>query len=152
MAGEEREREIIARIERAFARTPAPGNEFSDISATKRDEGIVDYFRGTTWRGRRVKDLRYHEAALSFFTDRAFRYWLAAFMLAELEYPKEADVIAEGIAFRFTEPAFSTARLRQFSREELEAIAAFLDECVRRYGGETFRNAEATVRARIPQV
>jgi len=37
-------------VESAFADTPAPGNNFDDISATMDDEGIVDFFRGTTFR------------------------------------------------------------------------------------------------------
>ena len=80
--------EIKNVIERAFAETPHPGNNFSDISATQWDEGIVDYFRRSTWRGHQTTNLRKHVAALSFFTHKAFRYWLPAFMLAELEEPK----------------------------------------------------------------
>jgi hypothetical protein len=141
--------EVAAQIEEAFADTPSPGNGFDDISATKWDEGIVDYFRGKTWRGHRVQDLRYNNAAMSFFTDKAFRYWLPAFMLAELENPIVADVIAEGIAFHLTHSDFADARLRQFAKDELEAIAAFLNECSRRYEDIRFRDAEKTVRARI---
>ena len=70
--------ELRAQIESAFADTPSPGHKFDDISATQQDEDIVEYFRGTSWRGHRVKDLRYHHAALSFFTANAFRYWLPA--------------------------------------------------------------------------
>ena len=146
---------IVAQIEAAFADTPSPGTDYDDISATKYDdEGIVDYFRGTTWRGHRVRDLRCHEAALSFFTDKAFRYWLPAFRLAELENPTEADVIAEGIAFHLTEASGADARLREFGQNELEAIASFCDECAKRYEGRyhditDFQDAARAVRARI---
>jgi hypothetical protein len=143
------ETEIFAQIEKAFSNTPSPGVEFDDISATKQDEGIVEYFRGTTWRGHRVRDLRYHSAALSFFTPKAFRYWLAAFMLAELEDPDTADVIRESIAFNLTYPNTTEATLSEFAQDELKAIAAFLDECDRRYSDEMFRNAATAVRARI---
>ena len=141
--------EVAAQIEAAFEDTPSPGNNFEDISATKCDEGIVDYFRGKTWRGHRVEDLRHHEAAMSFFTDQAFRYWLPAFMLAELDHPAEADIIAEGIASHLTESEGADARLRHFARDELEAMAAFLSECARRYDDIHFRDAERAVRARI---
>ncbi|MDB6147819.1 MAG: hypothetical protein JWO45_1483 [Spartobacteria bacterium] len=138
---------VRRQIEAAFADTPAPGKEFEDISASMDDEGIVAYFRGRPWRGHRVKDLREHEAALSLFTDKAFRYWLPAFMLAELEDPEMADVIAEGIAFHFTKAA--EARLQQFTPGELEAIAGFFDECARNSGSSTyeeaFREAERSV-------
>jgi hypothetical protein len=141
--------QVAAQIEAAFADTPAPGDDFDDISATQWDEGIAAYFKGTAWRGHRVQDLRQHEAALSFFTDKAFRYWLPAFMLAELDHPVEADVIAQGIAFHLTTPEGADARLRQFAQDELEAIAAFLNECAQRYDGTDYRDAERAVRARI---
>jgi len=143
------EEAVHAQIEEAFADTPAPGEGFDDISASMDDEGIVGYFRGTTWRGHRVQALRIHEVALSLFTDKAFRYWLPAFMLAELENPKEADIIGEGIAFHLTDAESADARLRQFAQDELEAIAAFLNECVQRYDGTDYRDAEQAVRARI---
>jgi hypothetical protein len=146
--------DVIAQIEAAFADTPAPGDGYDDISAVKYyDEGIVDYFRGTTWRGHQVQDLRFHECALSYFTDKAFRYWLPAFMIAELKHPVEADVIGEGIAFHLTERDSADARLRQFSQDELEAIAAFLEECAGRNPdgiyGTMYRQAASAIRARI---
>jgi hypothetical protein len=142
--------QVAAQIEAAFADAPSPGTEYDEISKTKYDdEGIVDYFRGTTWRGHRVQDLRCHEAAMSFFTDKAFRYWLPAFMLAELESPEEADIIAEGIAFHLTNASDATTRLGEFEQDELEAIAAFLDECAQRYHDIAYRDAERAIRARI---
>ena len=141
--------EVRHQIEAAFADTPAPGRECEDISASMDDEGIVAYFRGRTWRGHRVKDLREHEAALSLFTDKAFRYWLPAFMLAELEDPETADVIAGGITFQLTDSQFADARLRQFAQDELGAIAAFLNECAKRYSGTDYQDAERAVRARV---
>jgi hypothetical protein len=145
--------EVRERIEAAFADTPAPGEAFEDISATEWDEGIVEYFRGTTWRGHHVQDLRCHYAALSFFTPKAFRYWLPAFMLAELDHPEEADVISECIASNFTRSEGDDEKLREFTRDELEAIATFFDECARRYCNgvhdRKFRKAESAVRARL---
>src|SRR5437773_5875248 len=127
--------EVVVQIEAAFADTPSPGNESHDISATKYwDEAIVDYFRGTTWRGHRTQDLRKLDCALSYFTDKAFRYWLPAFMLADLESPEEADVIAESIVFQSTESKEADARLRQFAPDELAAIVAFLGACARTCG------------------
>jgi len=133
--------DVAALIRAAFADTPYPGAEFGDISATMWDEGIVEYFRGKSWRGHKVLDLRHHGAALSFFTDKAFRYWLPAFMLAELETPIEADVIGENIASSLTRRGYE-ARLGEFAQDELEAIAAFCDEC-------DFQGAARAVRAQI---
>jgi hypothetical protein len=134
--------DIIALIEKSFAKTPSPGEAFDDISATEQDEGIVEYFRGTTWRGHRVRDLRCHCAALSFFTHRAFRYWLPAFMLASLANPEEADVIPYHIASDVQNPG----RLAEFSAEELHAVAAFLEECAERWEGGGFWTAAQHVR------
>jgi hypothetical protein len=146
--------DVIARIEAAFRDTPSPGSEYDDIAIVKYwDEGIVDYFRGTSWRGHNVQALREHDCALSYFTAKAFRYWLPAFMLVELEHPVEADIIAEGIAFHLTETDRTDEKLGLFAKDELEAIAAFLDECVRRYEDDRddgqFRQAANAVRARI---
>jgi hypothetical protein len=145
--------QLADKIEAAFANTPHPGSDFGDISSTQWDEGIVDYFRGTTWRCHNVRDLRYHSCALSFFTDKAFRYWLPAFMLAELEDPEEADVIAEGIAFHLTDAETAKDCLQQFTKDELEAIAAFFDDCAQRYNDGVydveFRKAADSVRAQL---
>jgi hypothetical protein len=139
--------EIKNVIECAFANTPHPGNNFSDISATRWDEGIVDYFRRSTWRGHQTTNLRKHVAALSFFTHQAFRYWLPAFMLAELEEPEKADVISQNIAYSIFDE--SRGRLELFTVPELEAISAFLAECARRYRSSNYRNAHEKAEARI---
>ena len=116
----------------AFADTPYPGND--NISAPiGDDEGTKQYFRGTTWQGHSPRNLRLHAQALSFFTPEAYRYFLPAFMLAEIDDPETADVIAEGILFDFTDGSFREARLRLFSTKELAAVAAFFDECAVRY-------------------
>jgi hypothetical protein len=120
------ESRLRARIESAFERTPAPRGEI--VSTLIDDEGVSEYFGGRSWRGHAVKDLRYHEAALSFFTADAFRYFLPAFMLASIEDPVEADVIPEGIVYHLAnwEDPHGWERMSRFSFEELEAIEAFL--------------------------
>jgi hypothetical protein len=133
--------DLINQIETAFASTRSPGEGFHDISASEQDEGIVDYFRATTWRGHSVAALRHHSAALSFFTGPAFRYWLPAFMLGSLEDAKTADVIPESIASKMQE----AERLNLFTAAELRAIAAFLLDFARRCDDERFRTAAAEV-------
>ena len=70
-------------------------------------------------------------------------------MLAELDHPKEADIIAESIAFDFTESSSCATRLSQFTPRELEVIASFLDECSRRYDSafDCFSRAAEAVRS-----
>lgn len=143
------EQHLRDQIEVAFRDTPNPGTQFEDISATKWDEGIAEYFRGTTWRDHRPTELRHHSAALSFFTDKAYRYWLPAFMLAEIENPAEADIIAEGIASEFQDQVSKSAKVRQFSKQELVAIAQFFSHCAELYDNEPngrFSFAEQTAR------
>jgi hypothetical protein len=133
--------DLSGQIAEAFAATPATGTDFHDISATEQDEGIVEYFRGTTWRGHPVADLRRHCAAMSFFTGPAFRYWLPAFMLASLEDAKRAEVIPEYIASSMRRGE----RLSLFTDGELGAIAAFLRHLAYAYGSEDFRETAERV-------
>ena len=89
-------------IEEAFADVRYPGHD--DITKCRCPEckEIAEYFRGTTWKGHTVKLLRYHESALSLFTSSAFHYWVPAFMLAVIEDPEEADVIADNLKYRLS--------------------------------------------------
>jgi hypothetical protein len=134
--------DTVRLIETAFASTPSPGADFDNISATKQDEGIVEYFRGTTWRGHTVRALRYHCAALSFFTDPAFRYWLPAFMLASLEDPVTADVIPESIESSMRK----AEKLALFTVGERHAISAFLYEFAVRFEDQSFYETAKRVR------
>ena len=133
------ERELVSQIKKAFAATPPPGIEDLDICDDPNDEGVVDYFRGTTWLGHRPQDLRYHGIAMFLFTDEAYRYWLPAFMLAVLENPSESDDIVDRFAWIFTSTERARERHRGFSRDEILAIAAFLDEAVTYRHGDVVR-------------
>ena len=138
------------RIKKAFANTPYPGSNYSDISATEYDdEGVYEYFVESDRFDHGVTDLRYHSVALSFFTTAAFCHWIPAFMLAELNDPEEADIIAESIAFHLSDAQGAHARITQFSDAELDAVKGFLSECVRRYpdeiSSECYRKALAKI-------
>jgi hypothetical protein len=132
--------DLKALIEHAFERTPRPDDD--NISATTYDdEGTAEYFRGRAWHGHTPQALRQHEAALSFFSDDAYRYFLPAYMLAELEDPEAADVIAQHIIHGLTpqppeDPghAILAARLVKFTVAEKNAIAAFVKNHYHRYG------------------
>jgi hypothetical protein len=123
---------LCQQIELAFEHTPPPGIADDDISATPADDGVADYFRGRSWHYHTVKTLRRYSCALSYFTDKAFRYYLPAFMLAELKDHEVADVIWEGIEFRLHQDC-AIPILESFSDAELLATAAFLEECIFRY-------------------
>jgi hypothetical protein len=111
----------------AFKNTPHPGNSFADIAAsTYDDEGIVAYFAGKTWRGHEVKDLHSHYDALSFFTPKAFRYYLPAFLLADLS-EEGNGILADFIAHAFTlrDNAIAQLYLSEFSKAELETVVSY---------------------------
>jgi hypothetical protein len=118
--------ELREQIERAFEFTPAPAGRIVDT--LQDDEGVSDYFRGKPWRGHKVEDLRFHDAALSFFTAEAFRYYLPAFMLASIDDPIEADVIPGGILYHFSAPddPRQWGRISALAPAELDAVAAFV--------------------------
>lgn len=123
---------LCQQIESAFEHTPSPGTADDEISRTPADEGVADYFRSRSWHYHTVKTLRWHSCALIYFTANAFRYYLPAFMLAELKDPEVADAIRESIAFRLYQDD-GIQILEAFSDVELLATAAFLEECVFRY-------------------
>ena len=128
--------ELKDKIITAFKNTPFPQGRLTD---TFDDEGVSDYFLGKSWEGHDVSDLRYNSVALSFFEPEAFRYYLPAFMLAELENHVAADTIGESIVFHFSRPKkywenIHEKRLSLFTSSEKEAILNFLDYMQAEYG------------------
>ncbi|WP_425398375.1 DUF6714 family protein [Aeoliella sp.] len=128
-------------IQRAFADTPHPGNGREDLAVEiYDDEGTTEHFRFTKWEDHSVEQLRQHCSSLGFFTGPAFRYFLPAYMIAELDDPKSADVIGESIEYFLTEkPSHKKKRLavsergELFNQDERLAIAAFLEVMFDRY-------------------
>lgn len=148
---------LTEQIIAAFKDTPHPGNRFEDISATLRDEGIVDYFAGRTWQDHDVKNLHYHYDALSFFTPKAFRYYLPAFVLADLS-EEGKDIFSDFIAHAFTLRDDVTVQLylSEFSRVELEAIQTYfkmlLEQTLEQndaWSFDTFAKAEEIIAAHL---
>ena len=123
-------------VRSAFADTPAPEGKITD---TYDDEGAADYFQGRGWDGHDAKSLRAHEAAMCFFTPEAFRYYLPAFMLAELEAPEVADILGEYVVYQFGRPepiweSEYSKRLALFTTTEKRAILAFIQYMQDKYG------------------
>jgi hypothetical protein len=132
-------------IIKAFSAMPRPSPDRIS-EPTYADEGTAAYFGGRSWQGHSAKQLRYHSSSLSFFTVEAFRYYLLAYMLAELDEPEVADVIAESILFAFTKGIRVDELLLCLSCEEREAIARFFDDCATRYSGVDFQAGAARLR------
>jgi hypothetical protein len=109
---------LIARIEAAFKDVPAPGPD-AIVNPTYDDEGVAALFGGKAWTDVSIDQLRTHHDALSFFSPEAFRYFLPAFMLAELRDPIGAGQIGPSLLFHFSRP-------EEFWKPELEQRLALL--------------------------
>src|SRR5262245_38370848 len=117
--------EVIQMIEDAWRDVAYPGDREIFRSDSYDDEDIVNYFRGTTWRGHDPVKLRAHSSAFTFFTPEAFHYWLPAFMIAAIVSPDEADVIVNYIPWSVSDTDASL-RWPLFSMIQRQAVAAYL--------------------------
>mgnify|MGYP000409079592 CR=1 FL=1 len=123
--------ELLTKIESAFKNTPKPSGVLSHNS---NDNGRAKYFSGSSWNEHKATDLRLHFDAFYEFEPEAFRYYLPAFMLADISDPIDADIIGEAIASFFTPRAnvrlidkeYINKRIALFSPQEIAAIVAFI--------------------------
>ncbi len=120
------------RIKTAFAEVLYPGdNNITRCPYRCRPcQEIADYFKGKTWEGHGVEDLRDHHTALSLLTPEAFHYFLPAFMLASLESYDKTDILPDSIRFHFEfnldHRDHFLVRLTKFSEEQRKVITEFL--------------------------
>jgi hypothetical protein len=166
---------VAAAIERAFGANEYPGDAWILGSA----EGCepfdeVDPFRAHhDWRSLDAAFLDGHHAALSFFSEAGFRYYLPAYLLADLrDQLKTADPVfhlthgfrdlsvSDAVGDRrfelrtgrgaFINPRrfgamtfqdYARYRLSVFTREEAEAVVAYL-ECVREVETRRFSRSD----------
>jgi|GEM_PF-628576 len=76
---------LVAQIRAAFANTPYPGDD--QLCGSSQGDEPAEYaleFRDLNWQTIHPDFLAYHYAALSFFTEAGFRYFLPAFLIAEV--------------------------------------------------------------------
>lgn len=87
--------ELVQRIRRAWAGATYPGDDNIFTPESYDDEGITEYFSGTSWEGHDVANLRARETALTaFFTPAAYHYWRPAYLIAAVENP---DELSQGV-------------------------------------------------------
>lgn len=135
---------LVEQIQRAWAdvQYPGDGNIFTPDSYD--DEGITEYFSGTTWKGHSVENLRAHETALStFFMPAAYHYWLPAYLLAAVEDPDELSQGVDSLVRSFVPRDASSLfkqeqqeRLRLLSNEQKMAVIGVLEYLAWKYGAE----------------
>ena len=118
--------ELIDRIDRAFADTPYPG----DGALRGSDVGDEPYqvelgFRGVDWRRASPLLLNVHDAALAFLSHAGFRYYVPAFLVADLlGLLRAADplfYLTQGLA-----RPDAAERFDGFTADERAAVAAYL--------------------------
>jgi hypothetical protein len=115
--------------------TPPDGGNIS--KPTYDDEGVSEYFTGKTWEGHTARELRILDFAPSVFTDEAFAYYLPAYLIADIEDPKESDTNAERVLFWLSQenqrPSENRgpsviAKLSELQRSALCEYVAFIQE------------------------
>jgi hypothetical protein len=100
-------------IESAFADVPHPGDDrITTCSGGDADE-VLAYFRDRTSGGHSAQQLRFHDYALTFFTEDALFYFLPAFLIALVEDLETADTIQDRILWMFTVPSGHKPRDRE---------------------------------------
>ena len=146
---------VAVLVRQAFKDTPPPGEH--DLTDSRQGDEPFEYaveFRGKDWKGLGVEFLSRHSAALSFFSPAAFRYFIPAFMLADLT---GADwngdpvfALTHGLAKEdeekddtFDWPALARRKFAPFSDEERQAVAAYLEHAGRQYSEGDPRIGEA---------
>ena len=119
-------------IRAAFADVPYPGdNNITRCPYHCRTcREIADFFKGKTWEGHALEDLRDHHTALSLFTPEAFHYFLPAFMLGSLDSPDKINLLPDAIRYHFEfnldHRDYFSVHLTRFSEEQRQVIIDFL--------------------------
>lgn len=124
---------IVQEIQLAFACTPCPGDhELCGSDQGDEPAECAMEFRGLTWQQLHPDFLRLNGSALSFLSDEGFRYFLPAFLIADLTGNwGDGDPVfhlTHGFLAEKQEEwlEYSRRRLAGFSREERYAIMDYL--------------------------
>ena len=118
---------LVAQIESAFAATPYPGDD-RICDPSPGDEEVAEYaleFRGARWDRLHPEFLAYHDAAISFFTPEAFRYFLPAYLIADLRAP---DIGIESNANPIFHLSYGIANIPTLSDAQINAMIASIKE------------------------
>lgn len=119
-------------IAEVFAAVPYPG----DANITRcpyhcsECQRIANFFKGKTWTGFTLEELRNYHVALSLFTPEAFQFFLPAFMLVSADAYQKGDVIPDAIRFHFEYSqemrGHFAVRMSKFSRAQRKVIIDYL--------------------------
>jgi hypothetical protein len=137
---------VIAEIRRAFGETPHPGDRFLQGSFDGSEpQEVAEAFSGfETWAEVPVQTLDGQYTALGFLAEGGLRFFLPAYLVADLEgHLRTADPVfhlthglAEDSRSAFVNPRrygamtwfeYARMRLSVFAREEAAAIVGYLE-------------------------
>jgi len=144
-------RGLIATIRLAWADAtpPAPGT----ISRpTYDDEGVAEYFTGKSWDGHLAQQLRYLDFAPNIFTEEAFAYYLAAYLIADLEDPDTSDTNVERVLFWLSQDCSRLSEnvgpgvIFRLSKAQRSALREFIDFVQERESGLCERECAVILR------
>jgi hypothetical protein len=111
---------LVESVENAWKDVPYPGDENIFTPLSYDDEGITEYFKGTTWKNHKIADLRAHDVAISvFFTPEAYHYWLATYLIAAIEDPDELSQGMDSLIYSFIPTDEDWFKEEQFARMDL---------------------------------
>lgn len=128
-----RERELAAAVRRAFEATPRPADD--DMVGSMQGDEPAEYgleFRGVDWRALHPEFISFNSAALSFFTPEAFRYFIPAFVIADI-HGESGNAnplfhLTNALADEADElHGHSVAKLSRLVADEREALRAYLE-------------------------
>ena len=131
---------LIERVRRAFATVERPDPFLAGSRDGCEPEEETGPFRGRDWRTLEAAFLDAHYCALSFFSEGALRYFLPAYLIADirgelqtadpvfaLTYGFETDAFVNPIRYgAITMEDYARFRLSVFAREEASVIVDYL--------------------------
>ena len=118
---------LVAQIESAFAHTLYPGDG-RICDPRPGDEEVAEYaleFRGARWDRIHPEFLAYHDAAISFFTPEAFRYFLPAYLIADL---RARDIGIESNANPVFSLTYGIAKMPTLGDAQIEGMIAAMKQ------------------------
>lgn len=113
--------DLRRQVELAYCVEPVPAGPLTEMC---NDAGVDAHFRGRRWPDC-VEPAVLRGMPLPFLLPKAFRYYLPAYMMAELADPEEADTVCSSIVCRFARPQ-QPPQHQGFSDAELLVVFSFL--------------------------
>lgn len=125
---------IIGQIEAAFAASKRPPNDALLHPDCHDSQDIEAFYAQTDWRSVPDELIAHENAALCFFSPKAFAYFLPAYLVWTLKNFKTSGFITSDNTIYALDPGFPTAELYDFAvskysdldQAQRDAIVSFL--------------------------